>query len=277
MRPEDVGLVSWSVDRHDAARALHVAAQELSVSVIQLGFFTEDAVRRASAAELRTLAESLGVRIAATFAAFEQEDYSSIAKIAETGGYLPDGAWERRRAFTLRVADLTVELGATMLAVHLGTIPSDRQSAAREALLSRARQVADALVERGLALLLETGRESAETLTDFLADLHHDQVAVNFDPANFVVYGTDDPISALGRLKNHVRLVHIKDGVRSARPGVDFGKPAPPGSGDANIPRLVSKLRLAGYTSPLLLEYGGGGADAATISAGIEYLRTMLA
>lgn len=276
MSPEDVGVVAWSIDRHDAIRAMHVAARELGAGVVQVGFFTEHATQSADASEIRGAAESLGLRIAATFAAFENEDYASIERIAETGGYLPDAHWESRLAMTRRVAEITAEIGAPTMAVHIGTVPKDRASKAWSTLVERGRFVADILADRGLSLLLETGRESAETLRLFIDELDRPNIGVNFDPANFVVYGTDEPVSALRPLKGRIGLVHIKDGLRSSEPGEIFGKPAMPGTGDASIPRIVSKLRHSGYSGPLLLEYGGGGADTATIAAGIQYLRSML-
>ena len=35
---------------------------------------------------------------------------------------------------------------------------------------------------------------------------------INFDPANMILYGTGDPIEALGVLAEHVVSVHCKDG-----------------------------------------------------------------
>ncbi len=134
----------------------------------------------------------------------------------------------------------------------------------------------DRLMELGARLLLETGRESTETLTDFIDALDRSNVGVNFDPANFVIYGTDEPVSALLRLRKRIECVHIKDAVRSHAPGVEFGQSVSPGLGDAGVARLVSKMRAQRYTGPLLVESSGSNSGVDAVRKSLAYLRTLL-
>ena len=137
--------------------------------------------------------------------------------------------------------------------------------------------MADELAELDdLRLLLETGRESAEVLLGFLHAVGRSNVAVNFDPANFVALGTDDPARAVSQLKGFIENVHMKDATCSEQPGLEYGRPTPLGLGDAAIPRVVSKLRATGYTGPLLIERSGGASDLETIRHAVSYLRSLL-
>jgi len=77
---------------------------------------------------------------------------------------------------------------------------------------------------------------------------------VNFDPANFVVYGSDDPRTAAGQLSTFVRVVHVKDARYSARPGAEFGSPAAMGEGDAGLRECLQELLATGFRGPLLIE-----------------------
>ncbi len=233
-------------------------------------------MRSASADLIRRTAERCKVSLAGVFVAFEGEDYSSIARIAETGGLNPDDRWAERSEALCSAIALAADIGCPTIALHAGTIPSDPGSLLHRSLIARVREVADNAGGSSLRILLETGRESAGVLLRFLEEVARPNVAVNFDCGNFVVYGVDEPASAVTKLKGRIDLVHLKDAKRSAQPGVAFGAPAPLGAGDAQIPRVVSKLRATGYRGPLLIEGPIGEHSLEAIRHARDYLRTML-
>lgn len=273
----DIGVCTWSIDREDCLRAMETIGGALDVRLVQLGFFSERAVRAAAdgVEEVRRAAKDAGLTIASTFAAFEHEDYASIPRIAASGGYLPDEHYAIRLELTGAVAEVTAALGCDRLAVHLGTVPEE-SSPDYATLTVRVREVADCLAERRVRLLAETGRESAASLEAFLTTVNRPNIAVNFDPGNFVIYGTDEPARAVTTLKGRIDSVHAKDGSRSARPGVAFGKPAPLGTGEAQIARVVSKLRATGYAGPLLIELSRGMGGVEAVRGAVDYLRSLL-
>ena len=271
-----LGICGWSLDRHDIVRGIRIAADELGLGTVQIGLFTVDSVRGIDASAVKRTADACGMSFAGTFLGFEGEDYSSIERITDTGGYLPDHSYAVRLETTRRAADLTASLGCRSLAVHAGTVPDDGAAPGYARLVERVREVADVTASAGLKLLLETGREPVSVLTQFLEDVARDNVAVNFDPGNLVLYGVDEPAQAMAALKGRIGGVHVKDAVRSAKPGVEFGQAVPLGAGDAQIPRVVSKLRAYGYGGPLLIETSGRTADWDALRSAIEYLRSMI-
>ena len=101
-------------------------------------------------------------------------------------------------------------------------------------------------------------------------------MAVNFDAGNFVIYGTDDPVRAVTTLAERIENVHLKDARRSARPRFEYGRSAPLGSGDANIPGVISALTATGYAGPLLVECSSreGGIDA--VRTAVNRVREMI-
>jgi len=270
-----IGVCGWCIDRHDPRGSIEVAGRDLGLRVVQIGFFTQDSVRDANAAAIVEAARAADATLAGAFVAFEGEDYSSITRIAETGGFMPDEAYAPRSAVTRSVANLAAAAGCPSLSVHAGTIPTDASSANYAKLLVRLREVADIASQRGLRLLLETGRESADALLRFIDMADWSNVGVSFDPGNFIIYGTDDPVAAVTKLRDRIELVHIKDAVRSSRPGVDYGRPAPVGAGDVQVARVVSKLRATGYRGPLLIECDTREAGLDAIRNAADYLRTL--
>ena len=91
-----------------------------------------------------------------------------------------------------------------------------------------------------------------------------------------MLYGVDEPAQAMAALKGRIGGVHLKDAVRSAKPGIEFGQVVPLGAGHAQIARVVSKLRAYEYGGPLLIETSGRTADWDDLRIAIEYLRSMI-
>ena len=70
-----------------------------------------------------------------------------------------------------------------------------------------------------------------------------------------ILYGTGDPVEALGILAPRVLTVHCKDG-DWPEPGVPgaLGKERALGEGSVGIGRFLEALRQAGYQGPLSIE-----------------------
>ena len=264
----EIGMCSWPIASFTGELGLHV---------VQIGFFATKTLEEADARAIAQAAGAANVTIAGSFVAFEGEDYTSIERIAATGGYMPDDVYQVRLRTTRNAAVLTAELGCQSLAVHAATIPHDSTSSIYNKLLERVGDVANAVARYGVRLLLETGRELVDTLIDFVEALGQRSVGVNFDPGNLVVYGTDEPDQCVSKLGDRIHIVHLKDAMRSARPGLEYGRAARLGSGDAQTARVMSELRRTGYAGPLLLEVPAGGGDLQDVRDAINYLRQVIA
>ena len=271
-----LGVCSWAIDRHDVLRAIEVAGSVGGIQALQVGFFTEESLRTTDPSAIATAARNAGIALTSSFLAFEDEDYGSIGRIAETGGFGWDEVFEKRLAIMRDVAALTVEMACRAVAMHVGTIPPDSADPVHVKLVERTRLTADLLADNNLALHLETGREPAQTLLRFLQEVDRPHVGVNFDPGNFVIYGTDHPVEAFAHLNRHIEVVHLKDAVRAADPGKNFGRPAPLGTGEACIARIVGRLRALKCPAPLLIECSRQDAGEQTVRSATEFLRSML-
>ena len=115
------------------------------------------------------------------------------------------------------------------------------------------RRLCDHCASHNQTFALETGQESAEALREFIANVDRPNLRVNFDPANMVMYGSGDPLEALGTVGKWVVTVHCKDGVGPSEPG-QLGHETPLGDGQVDMERFVAKLREIGYQGPLIIE-----------------------
>ena len=131
----------------------------------------------------------------------------------------------------------------------------DNTHADYRAVREMVRRVCDHAVSHQQTFAMETGQERAEVLLDFLLDVNRRNLAINFDPANMILYGTGDPIQSLDVVGQHVVSVHCKDGdwPPAGVPGA-LGTERPLGKGSVNLKAFLAALKKIGYRGPLTIE-----------------------
>ncbi len=136
--------------------------------------------------------------------------------------------------------------------------------------LDRIGKVADLLGSYGIDVALETGQEAAPTLKNFMKALARENVGINFDPANMILYGSGDPIAALELLLPHVRSVHLKDANASSKPGVEWGDEIPLGKGQVDWARFFKILKDANFAGELNIEREAGDQRILDIRGAVD-------
>ena len=214
---DQIGVCSWSLQA-TGAEDLRDKVQAIGVTQVQLGL-TAHRGDQGVWAGVQEILGAAGIAITSGMFSTVGEDYSSPAAIRVTGGVVPDQHWEANWDLAKGAAATASQMGLSTVMTHAGFLPHDPTDPSFEKLVGRLVQIARMFSEHGLTLNLETGQESAETLLAILGELQTrgaPNVAVNFDPANMILYDMDEPITALRQLAPHVRGVHVKDGVRTA-------------------------------------------------------------
>lgn len=139
-----------------------------------------------------------------------------------------------------------------LIACHVGKMPASDGNE-YEQLIDDLRQLARFANENGQRFLFETGPESAAELQKTFNDIGMDNVGVNFDPANLLIYNQDDPADFLNLLADRVGVVHCKDGRRPEKAG-EMGKETPLGKGDTRFAALMAQLIGQSFRGPLIIE-----------------------
>jgi sugar phosphate isomerase/epimerase len=251
----DIGVCSWSLRAPDTA-AMIAAVGSLGLSHCQLALtplVMADDKRRYQEIGL---IKNAGLSLVAGMINFPGEDYSTIAAIRRTGGLVSDEHWPMRRKIAQQVIQIAHELGIKKISTHIGFVPPSNDEK-YSVMVQRTRDIAAEWEAAGLDLLLETGQEHATELLQFLNDLLCKNVAINFDPANMILYGAGDPIEAIGILGRHIAHVHVKDAVASENPGIEWGTEVPFGAGQVGPRRFLDALNRAGYAGALTIEREG--------------------
>ena len=123
---------------------------------------------------------------------------------------------------------------------------------------------------------METGQEAATELLQFLNDVPMNNVFINFDPANMILYGAGNPIEAISIRDRHIAHVNIKDAKYSETPGSEWGEEVPFGTGEVSPGEFIGALHEAKYHGPLMIEREAGSDRLADVRFAIESLRQAL-
>jgi sugar phosphate isomerase/epimerase len=229
-------------------------ASELRIPTIQLHAPAKATRTKENADRFLARLKELGITLTAVFGGFEGESYADIPTVVKTVGLVPPETRAERTTEMKEIADFAKMLGCETVALHLGFIPHDTSDPMYTEIIEVTRDVCDHCKNNGQNLHLETGQETAEGLLQFINDVQRDNLFINFDPANMILYGTGEPIEALRKVGRFVRSVHCKDAKWAASPGQEWGQEVPLGEGDVGFENYLQTLNELGYTGPLTIE-----------------------
>ncbi len=256
LAPLEIGCIFWANAEKTPVQQLQ-ELKALGLSCGQLGVHAPYNLE-SRAAEWKAAAESEGFTLLAVVASYAEEHYDDIPTVERTVGFIPAATRDEREARTIALVDFAAAVGIPVFACHIGFVPHDKSNENYIAVQAMVRRICDHCAKYDMYFHLETGQEPADVLLDFLTDTGKSNLAVNFDPANMILYGTSDPIEAMEILKGHIRSVHCKDGDwPDKNVAGSLGHEKPLGQGSVGIPRYVAKLKEIGYTGPLAIEREG--------------------
>jgi sugar phosphate isomerase/epimerase len=229
-------------------------AHELGVPTVQLHAPHRSTRTQEQADKFLARLKEFGIGISVVFCGFDGESYADIPTVSRTVGLVPPETRAARVQETKEIADFAKMLGVKAVGLHIGFVPHDKNDPLRAQVVAVTREICDHCKKNGQNLHLETGQEAADTLVDFLAEVGRDNLFVNFDPANMILYGAGEPIEALKKVGRYVRSVHCKDGKWAAKPGQEWGCEVPFGEGDVGAETFLRTLKELGYDGPLTIE-----------------------
>jgi sugar phosphate isomerase/epimerase len=230
----------------------------------------------ATAAKLRKALDRYGVEATAAVAGGPGPEVYDFYQGPLTIGLVPRQYREARIARVKEISDFAKHAGIVAVQTHCGFIPEDPNEPLYKEAVDAIRAVAQYCKNNGQHFRCETGQETPITLLRAIRDAGVDNIGVNFDVANLILYGKADPVEALDVLGPLVEGVHAKDGLYPTDPH-KLGEEVPIGSGKVNFPAVIAKLKKVGYKNPLTIEREiHGEKQTADILASKAYLEKLL-
>ncbi len=150
-------------------------------------------------------------------------------------------------------ADFAKKLGVTDVATHMGYIPENPYDVNFNPFCLAVKSVAQHLENNGQYLLFETGQETPTTMLRCIETVGMDNLGINLDTGNLVLYGKGNPVDALDVFGKYVRNIHAKDGFFPTD-GRFLGKEARVGDGRVDFRLFFERLKELGYDSHVTIE-----------------------
>ncbi len=193
-----------------------------------------------------------------------------------TIGLVPRASRDARIAQIKKTSDLAKQCGVPAVQTHCGFIPENPNEPIYKETVEAIRTVAAYCKKNGQNFRCETGQETPITLFRAIHDVGLDNVGVNFDAANLILYGKANPVDALDVLGPLVQGIHAKDGLYPTD-AKQLGREVPIGQGKVNFPAFIKRLREVGYHGPLTIEREiSGPRQTEDVRAAKAYLEKLV-
>ncbi|MEE0928290.1 MAG: sugar phosphate isomerase/epimerase [Acutalibacteraceae bacterium] len=233
--------------------------------------FTEE-----NAKTIVELCKQYGVEISAFWCGWEGPAEWNFYDGPKTLGLIPP-EWREVRVKNLCAgSDFAKAMGVKNLVTHMGFIHEDLNHPEFIPFCDTVRKVAEYCKKNGQNLLFETGQETPVTMLRCFEKVGMDNLGVNLDTANLILYGKANPVDALDVFGKYVKNLHAKDGTYPTN-GMELGCETRIGDGKVDFRGVLSGLHALGYNGYVTIEREiSGDEQTKDILYAREYLQNII-
>ncbi len=233
---------------------------DLGLKSCQVCSWNKDLWTAEAAERLKTICEKLGVRVSTFWAGYSGPAVWNFIEGPLTIGLVPEEHRKKRTNELKQAATFASKFNAPSITTHVGFIPEDPNNPLFTGTVNALKEIVAHCAELGLDFLFETGQETPVTLLRTIERIGMENVGINLDTANVILYGNGNPVDSLDVFGKYVKDLHIKDGFFPTC-GDKLGKQVPLGQGKVDFKAVVTGLKSLGYSGPLTIECECGGKD----------------
>ena len=234
-------------------RAKIAQVKEYGMDCCQISIWRQETYTDENAQIIRESCKEYGVEITALWAGYSGPCEWNFTLGPHTIGLVPACYRGTRYFDLLRASDFAEKIGVSNIATHVGFIPEVSTDPDYMGTLGVLRKIIKYMQEKGQTFLFETGQETPVTMLRMIEDIGMDNVGINFDTANLILYGKANSADALDVFGKYVRNTHCKDGFYPTN-GRELGEEVALGYGKANMPEVYRKLKALNYDGPFIIE-----------------------
>jgi L-ribulose-5-phosphate 3-epimerase len=225
---------------------------DVGVPTCQLSCVAESLVGHPDPAEVRQVADQIGVEISSVFLLFAGQRFDRFTG-PPTMGLVPEALRAERLALSKDFSDHVAAMGVSSITCHMGFIPDDPGDPEYPGFIDATKELIAHCAKNGQDFCFETGQELPSTLKRTLRDVDMPNAAVNLDPGNLILYGMAHPLDAVEIFGEDVRGFHAKDG-RWPNRDEALGIEVRLGDGEVNFPLVLTELKKKGFRGPITIE-----------------------
>lgn len=205
------------------------------------------------AAEIKEAVKEHQVDITALWCGWEGPKVWDFYDGQVTLGLIPQAYRFRRLEMLLEGSDFAKKIQVRDIVTHVGYMPENPYDPVYSEVISVLRILVQRCRENGQNFLFETGQETPVTLKRAIQDIGCDNVGVNLDPANLILYGKANAVDSLDVFGKLVMGIHGKDGLYPTD-GHSLGEEVALGRGKVDYPRFIARLKELGYRGDITIE-----------------------
>ena len=192
-----------------------------------------------------------------------------------TAGLVPPAYRGIREKELLLGSEFAQKIHVDQMATHVGFLPANYYDEDFRGTVAVLRRICREMKTRGQIFLFETGQETPVTVLRAIEEIGLDNVGINFDTANLMLYGMGSAADAVLVFGKYIRDTHIKDGFYPTN-GTELGREVRAGEGLANFPLILARLKEVGYNGCFTIEREISGEDQiADIITARDLLRSI--
>ena len=229
------------------------AAKELGLESFQLSIWDPTLYTDEEAEVIRNAIQETGFVMSALWAGWTGPCEWNFNYGPTTIGLVPPAYRFQRVQELLKASEFAEKINVTDIITHVGFLPENPDSPDFAGTVGALRYLCKKMQKKGQNFLFETGQETPVTMLRTIEAIGTDNLGINFDTANLILYGKANSVDALEVFGKYVRNTHIKDGLYPTD-GMKLGHETAVGEGKGNIPAVVAKLKELGYEGHFTIE-----------------------
>jgi len=234
-------------------RAEIIKVKEMGLQSFQLSIWDPELYTDENAEIIKAAMEETGIEMSTLWAGYTGPVEWNFTYGPLTIGLVPQAYRGIREKELLMGSDFALKLGVDQIATHVGFLPENYYDPDFRGTVGTLRKICKIMKERGQYFLFETGQETPVTVLRTIEEIGLDNVGINFDTANLILYGKGNAADAVLVFGKYIRDLHIKDGLYPTD-GMHLGKEVAAGDGLADFPLVLKRLKEAGYEGPYTIE-----------------------
>ncbi len=252
-------------------------ASELGFESCQFTCWNHSIMTDEVAVRMAEACKKYGVRISTLWIGWSGPTAWNFTEGPVTLGIVPVEYRYARMQELMHGSDFARKVGVDQIATHMGFLPESPTDTQYAPILAAIKVLAAYCKKNGQRLLFETGQETPVTILRFIEASGFDNLGVNLDPANLILYGKANPVDSIKVFGKYVYDVHAKDGNYPTN-GIQLGEETPLGKGMVNFPAFIRALIDVGYDATLTIEREiSGDEQIRDIVAAKKYLEEIIA
>ena len=212
-----------------------------------------------NAALINSLCQKYNITISAFWCGWPGPCVWNFVEGPLTIGLVPEENRAARAQIMCDGADFAKKLGVTDVVTHMGFIPEDPSDPRFAPFCDTVREIALYMKKQDQFLLFETGQETPVTMLRCFETVGTDNLGVNLDTANLILYGKANPVDSLDVFGRYVRNLHAKDGLYPTD-GHSLGREVRIGDGKVDFRGVIEGLHALGYNGYITIEREIDGA-----------------